>query len=346
MSIFKDCKRAIKQFFEINYWYCFRRLPYLYFDERKKKYVKSKDRAFHVSRDTWEGTRDILDEALLKIDHMYYNLKKYGVESNWYILGAYLDECNKKERDILLQQALDDTADYGKAKCTDHRKTSKEDRKLKRVEVPMWCGVRCTDDTGSNKWMLQAFIQDYYDKKYSKIIDTKVRFVVKNYDFNKDKSQQIEIKTTEYDFKDRTLSRFLEILKDLNPKIIEKTGMDFGLDKKDSAYKMLMKAFDTDTINITPKIYCQLSDKIKKKCQGNRKKLHDLLLLRKDIRKLSIIWDTDDKYSSTWFGKNFEDKEAERKAILDGHALYDKDVKDLYMKIANFMAENHDYWWD
>jgi hypothetical protein len=58
--------------------------------------------------------------------------------------------------------------------------------------------------------------------------------------------------------------------------------------------------------------------------------------------RLINISDLDDKYTKSWFGI----PEAGTKEILDSQEDYKKDVKELYMKLCNFMSENHDVWWD
>ena len=83
-NIFSKIKRHISQFFETEYWYRFRKLSFFWLDDETGKYIERKERARDLTTITWDGENDILGMMLLKIDHMYYNLKHYGCHSDFY----------------------------------------------------------------------------------------------------------------------------------------------------------------------------------------------------------------------------------------------------------------------
>jgi hypothetical protein len=98
----RELKRIISQFFETEYWYRWRKWDYYYFDDEIGKYVKN---GKCVARDyltcTWDGEGDILGMMRLKIEHMYYNLKKYGNQADF-----YLDSYNVLEKGTENDKAL------------------------------------------------------------------------------------------------------------------------------------------------------------------------------------------------------------------------------------------------
>lgn len=334
MSVFRTCKRIISQFFEINYWYCFRKLIELYPDG-DNKYSRPKNRAFHVSKCTWEGCYDILNMMLLKIEHMYYNLKKYGVEADWYMFESFVKECPKKEQKILLQSLIDSFVYY----VDDPKKSPKyleKNKRLRTIDIPFWIAKGHTEDGVEAK--LKSFIVNYYDKKWKNIIDTKISFVLT---MTQDGAGDKTVRTTEYDFREHALEQLEKILRDLDKKIYEKVSYDFGFESEANILNCLTNANETNTVKITPAVYCQLSNKTKEKCQGNRKKLHDLLILRNYIKRLVRLSDMDDKYTDHW-----DDSDDKSKNIKDSYELYRKDVKALYSKIFDFMYNNHDKLWD
>ena len=86
-NIFKEIKRIISQFIETEYWYRFRRLPSYWYDDEENIYSPLKEKI--PARDwltrTWDGENDILDIMRLKIEHMFWNLKKHGAQAYFYL---------------------------------------------------------------------------------------------------------------------------------------------------------------------------------------------------------------------------------------------------------------------
>ena len=83
-NIFRTIKRHISQWVETEYWYRFRKVSFFWFDDETNKYVEHKERARELTTITWDGDKDILGMMLLKIDHMFYNLKHWAAQANFY----------------------------------------------------------------------------------------------------------------------------------------------------------------------------------------------------------------------------------------------------------------------
>ena len=92
-NIFKEIKRIISQFIETEYWYRFRRLPSYWYDDEENIYSPLKEKI--PARDwltrTWGGENDILDIMRLKIEHMFWNLKKHGAQAYFYLDSGNLE---------------------------------------------------------------------------------------------------------------------------------------------------------------------------------------------------------------------------------------------------------------
>jgi len=101
MKIFRNLKRIISQFFETEYWYRFRKIPYSYFDDFGEdctnKYIWKKYKARDILTSTWDGEGDMLNMMLLKIEHQFYNLKHYGSQADFYFDSHTIIEHGSKE---------------------------------------------------------------------------------------------------------------------------------------------------------------------------------------------------------------------------------------------------------
>ena len=97
-KIFKKVKRIISQFIETEYWYRFRKLPSYWYNDEENIYSPLKE--IIPARDwltcTWGGENDILNIMRLKIEHMFWNLKKHGCQAYFY-LDSYNLESQHRE---------------------------------------------------------------------------------------------------------------------------------------------------------------------------------------------------------------------------------------------------------
>ena len=90
-KLFRKIKRIISQFIETEFWYRFRRLPSYWYDDEQNNYspLKEKIPARVWLTRTWDGENDILNMMRVKVEHMFWNLKRYGNQAYF-----YLDSCN------------------------------------------------------------------------------------------------------------------------------------------------------------------------------------------------------------------------------------------------------------
>lgn len=69
-----------------------------FYDEDKCKYVSDRQiPALDWLTRSWEGEDDILHIMLLKIEHMFWNLKKHGMQADFYIDSYNFMEENRKD---------------------------------------------------------------------------------------------------------------------------------------------------------------------------------------------------------------------------------------------------------
>ena len=87
ITVFRELGRIISQFFETEYFYRFR-------------FINKNTRALSYLNSTWEGTTDIFRIMLVKVEHMFYNIKNHNDIAPMYIEPEYFTfSQNLKEQD-------------------------------------------------------------------------------------------------------------------------------------------------------------------------------------------------------------------------------------------------------
>ena len=86
-----------------------------------------------------------------------------------------------------------------------------------------------------------------------------------------------------------------------------------------------------------------ISDDLKSRIVGNRRTLKDLLELRRYVKKLCSLSDTDDKYYNMWKDSPLEERQ---KKIQESYEIFKNDRRELYQKVCNLMSGRGLYWWD
>ena len=295
-NIFKTIKRHISQFVETEYWYRFRKISFFWFDDEINKYVERKERARELTTITWDGDRDILGMMLLKIDHMFYNLKYYAAQADF-----YFDSHN-----ILEHGTLDDK---------------------------VWTIQEILKE---HDWSLSKNDIDWQNNQYNFILDNGVhenRFVY-GYDIDNNPLYYIRRWNT-----DKTVEYFYGHKNHLE-------SLDKGLDIHDTTCLTIIDGIIKYiySVNIPITEYHKLSSELKPYARGNRRTLTDLLHLRHMVKKLYTMEDTDDKYFNMW-GK-IKDLDKQQEQLLKAEKLYEQDRRDLYQRIADYMASRGQSWWD
>lgn len=369
-NIFRELKRIISQYFETEYWYRFRQIPYYWYDDESGKYQKSKDRtrARDIITSTWNGENDIYGIMRLKLEHMYYNLKHYAWQANFYIdaFRFFEKEATDSDRSLFCRQIIDtreaNPSEYEYSSEFDHFEqwtdgdttSPKKTKKCayKDYENDWWIGNEETDDPEvSESGLIHYYLyhSEYFDgwgwtttwgvkRSFDKQIPpetipkkNKLYYV----DFSKDledrEAPQYRHKKEESLFYFPSCYTFENIQKEL-----DKRGIKINV-----VEGLLTGAQTMDVSDM--KVFSQLSPYMKSCARGKRRVLTDLLALRHMVKKLDNMSDMDDKYYCMW--KDLKGDEASKKLIEAGE-LFNQDRKELLHKIADFIADNGGGWWD
>lgn len=371
---FRELKRVITQFFETEYWYRFRKTPHYYFNDETQKYELSKwdKTARDIITCTWNGDSDILQMALLKTEHMFYNLKKHSYHQYFYVdsFRFFEEGATDKDRGIFARQFLGNCEkhpDQYKYSWNFNRKefysdeelretVTKKDRKHKDYvgyENSWWIGNEEVDKSISDSGLIHYYLYHHdmfdgwgwittwgikrtYDEQIppSEIPEKKKQYYLNldEPDFGHEEAPQYRTK------KEESVTYF--------PSCYTWTNIQKLLDDREikiDALKGFLSGAQTMTID-DMKVYAELSPYIKSKARGLRRNLVELLHFRHMLKKLINMSDTDDKYFNMW--AEVKDPDEKSKKLEESITLFRQDRKNLYHEIAEYMAENGDSWWD
>ena len=371
---FRELKRVISQFFETEYFYRFRKTPHYYLNDETQKYEPSKydKRARDITTCTWNGDSDILQMALLKTEHMFYNLKKHSFHQYFYVdsFRFFEDGATDSDRALFARQVLDNYEKSPKKYeyCWNfNRKEFFSDRKLSKTvskktikynkyvgfENSWWIGNEEVDKSISDSelvhyylyhhdmfdgwgWQTTWGIKRTFDEQIppSEIPEKKKQYYLNldEPDLGHEEAPQYRVKKTE----DVTYFPSCYTWKDIQ-KLIDDKGI------KIEVLKSFLTGAQTMLID-DMKVYAKLSPYIKSKARGLRRNLVELLRFRHMLKKLIYMSDTDDKYYQMW--DSVKDPDEKSKKLNEAEELYRQDRKNLYHEIAEYMAENGDSWWD
>lgn len=285
-NIFHELKRIVSQFIETEWWYRHRKIKTYWYDDDDKKFHQSSFKARDILTSTWNGEDNILGMALLKIEHMFYNLKKFSWEKYFYVDSYYI-----------LKYGSDDDIKWAFNQIVSKRNNNKEEflEGINNYE---------SDD----------------NRLYSKFV------------WGYDKDNNPRMLTVFYDSDTDIKVNFLKY---------QETPLSEVFNHKNVVEGVISYAYDVD---VPIEKYHELNEKLKSHVRGLRKKLTDLLYLRRLIKKLFYMNDTDDKYFKMW--GYIKDEKEQRKKMLESRKLYESDRKKLHTEIAEFMIKNGEFWWD
>jgi hypothetical protein len=371
---FRELKRVIAQFFETEYWYRFRKTPHYYLNDDTQKYELSKydKRARDTLTCTWNGDSDILQMALLKTEHMFYNLKKHSYHQYFYVdsFRFFEDGATDSDRALFARQVLDNYEKSPKKYeyCWNfNRKEFFSDRKLSKTvskktrkynkyvgfENSWWIGNEDVDKSISDSelahyylyhhdmfdgwgWQTTWGIKRTFDEQIppSEIPEKRKQYYLNldDPDLGHEEAPQYRVKKTE----DVTYFPSCYTWKDIQ-KIVDDKGIKIDVLKSFLSGAQTMLVDDM-------KVYAKLSPYIKSKARGLRRNLVELLHFRHMLKKLIYMSDTDDKYYQMW--DSVKDPDEKSKKLYEAEELYRQDRKNLYHEIAEYMAEYGDSWWD
>lgn len=294
---FRTLKRIIAQYFETEYWYRFRKYYSFWYDKDERKYEITKNKARDVITSTWNGENDILSIMLLKIEHMFYNLKRYGNQLGFYIDSYHFLEKEATEQDkiLFINQIF-------------NKKPIEKNKEF-------WIGNEEKDNVTIHYYLV--------------IEKNKTDYTIKVISRQKG-----------------NLDKYILGFETKNLKNIELQKIQKSLDDCNISINILDSLFIGEQTFVIDdmKTYTRLSPYMKSVARGLRRQLTDLLQLRRMIKKLNNMTDIDDKYYSMWSEE--KDKELRSKKVVEARKLFEKDRKELYLKIANFMIDKGETWWD
>ena len=374
LNIFKELIRIVSSFVETEYWYRFRKTPHYYLNDDTQKYEPSKydKRARDTLTCTWNGDSDILQMALLKTEHMFYNLKKCSYHQYFYVdsFRFFEDGATDSDRALFARQVLDlyEKSPKKYEYCWNfNRKEFFSDRKLSKTvskktrkynkyvgfENSWWIGNEDVDKSISDSelvhyylyhhdmfdgwgWQTTWGIKRTFDEQIppSEIPEKRKQYYLNldDPDLGHEEAPQYRVKKTE----DVTYFPSCYTWKDIQ-KIVDDKGIKIDVLKSFLTGAQTMLVDDM-------KVYAKLSPYIKSKARGLRRNLVELLHFRHMLKKLIYMSDTDDKYYQMW--DSVKDPDEKSKKLYEAEELYRQDRKNLYHEIAEYMAEYGDSWWD
>lgn len=314
MGIFRELERVISQAFERHYWYNSRKIHPMWYDKDENKWQESRSiRAKKITTCTWNGEEDVLEIMLLKIDHMFHNLRKNSIEKQYYIFGQDIIKYGTYEDKMLIVRgAVNETF-----------------KDKKKVWLMLGHNVKEVSKTA------QFYLQ-YDDVKNTIILSC---------DYDKKSDIIREWKVSDRCDLGITVTYFISALyKRVLQEYIEQNDIELNDGVRDIDTDILAH-LDTSGFyySFPMKDVCRLSSTLKKHAMGAFIKCKDLLHLRRLVKNVMRIDDLDDRYS-TW--KDLYDGEEKSRKIEECNTLFMNDRKEAYRKIADFMAEKGLNWWD
>lgn len=350
-NIFRKAKRHISQFFETEYWYRFRKLHKYWLDDDTGRWEECAPQrhARDIITSTWEGEDDLWGAMLLKIDHMFWNLKKYGVEKKYYFKD--LSAATREDRRFLASKKLKDALSKEKELLLCNTET--DDKSISDDGIVNFYLKYCDNEI--------VLVEKIHRQIPPKSIPKKNKFYSLDvwrdengkirYDMSREAPQYRSLESSEIARTARDLGDFAGVAWMVAEKLGDyisrhgclKCELDFSREPSGLLEDILLErpsGFDVDIeIEDLPK----LSPQLRKTAVGNFVKCRDLLRLRRLIKNLLAMDDMDDKYS-TW--RNAETKEEKNKSFKADRENFQKDRKEAYRKICDLMCEKGLNWWD
>ena len=335
---FDKIKRKIKYFFRTQYWYHFKKLPsfHLDLDEDTNKWIEEKIPAQSILNSFWNGEKDLLDIIQLKLEYMFYNIKKYAYHS-WFYIPAdefFKEEATSRDRSLFTRQIIDG--------CEKHPENYKYSSFFSKKEF--WTDTEYTKtvEKKSRKYKVYAGYENSWRVgfEYMKLPNGELSSVC-YYLFHSEEGDGWGYTTTwglkktymdeNKNLKEENITYFPSVYTfDMVQEILDEKGI------KINVLKGLLNGAQTMDIP-DMKVYKKLSPYMKSVAMGKRKSLTKILELRHIVKKLKQVSIDDDKYYNVW-----KDAAAGKEVgikIKEAVNLYKEDKKKLYTELFNFLAE-------
>lgn len=366
-KFFKEIKRIISQFFEREYWYNHRKISHFWFDEDDNKWRDSSypKNARTIMNCTWEGEWDLWCSMLLKLDHMFWNLKKYGVEANYYFYSGNIDKyANDSDKKILAKKVINSALFNFEKYSKDKNKDKVNIFWLFNIDVDSQysdngkAGFYLKYSENSKKLYLTS-------KTNEKIPANQIKKKNKLYTIDSyiDKNGKKQWAHTEAD---QYRQKFGEVLETWNLSNIEEredfilNNIDILITKRCRDYAK--EAFDVDiedNVDLMQVVLNRLdqccpsfeieeipflSKELRNYATGNFVKCRDILHLRRLIKKLLETSEDDMKYDYLFINESDEDKR--NAGFKEAIERYNADREAAYKRVMDFMREKSQNWWD
>ena len=305
-----ELSRLVEQFLEREYWYSFRKIHRV--SEFEGETYRYNREALDCTNCTWDGEKDILGMIYLKLSHMIYNLKNFGNTVDQYF-DSYLlmkDTCNN-ESDYNWAKAKVIQDNFGKPDSDNYKvnhwnSESSDEGYINRVGL----GSDNTPAVSTGYFLTEYCMPDknYICVEYKLCNESKYTLLEKLNTIDLDEAQ----------------------------KILDKHNINIG----NIADFVIYHNY---TIRVTWPDYQIISPELKEKVRGNIISVRQLWQLRKYVKQLWLLEDTDDKYTDMW-DKAPDDQKGE--LIKEAEKVFLKDREELYKKICDYMIKYGQCWWD
>lgn len=353
LNVFKELKRLVSQSIEREYWYSKRKVTHLWYDEEDCKWRDSSypKNARTIMNSTWEGETDIWYTVLLKLDHMFWNLRKYGAEKDWYIFSSDIQTYGTKEDKAFLTGKVIDAA-------------FREERKFKNIFL-----ANADISKGLSDNSIIGFFLKYDEPHHTMYLTGKTNKLIPqdkipkkkklySLESHKDDNGKIIFESVlaeqyetmkEYVIDSVTNEDVYECARVLSLRF-ERSMQDF-LKQHDvknfnsgSLDDLILDRIDEIGVNYSVVDRMKLSKELKAHAVGNFVKCRDILHLRHLIKNLLKVSNDDMKYDYMWV--DIKDYDQRLLAMKEAQVHYDADRKEAYHKVADFMCEKALRWWD
>ncbi len=389
-NIFKKIKRTISQFIETEYWYRFRKLPSYWYDDEQNIYSPLKEKI--PARDwltrTWDGENDILDIMRLKIEHIFWNLKKHGNQAYFYLNSCdleskYRENIPETDKQWAIDQIFDKYFSGIKPKYSSWNHSFSEEFHNTRIwKSKLWIGNTYTKeyDRADSDSIINDFehhsdsgLCHYYlvcqgssslkdnniiNRKFYIAHETDIQIPAdeipkkqKYYYFNKeDFLNDIHMEAPQYRKKDFTKDFELPSVFGTSPFSDFHKLQDLLNQNRIPIHNILDEIFSGEqSFNISLSDYQKLTPETRAFVRGNRCTLTQLLHLRHLIKNIQKIDSMNKKYTDLFLNNekwNEMSQEERNLARKNAEMSYKNDRRAAYQKLADYMAEYGDLWWD
>lgn len=302
-----------KKYFEIKYWYRWRILNKIWYNEENNKYYTLKEKQFpsykakNVLKSTQNGEYDLWQIMLLKLEHMFWNLHKHGIETKYYFYDSDIEKyAAEKDKIFLAKKVL-------KSALFNNHEFWIKDISIKNNILGIYLNFE------NNK--INLYLKN--SRGIKEILDTW------NLSFNEERAlnqllDQINI------LLNRKIKYYLKENYDIEWQNI--SILDLAISKQNQYCNSI-------EIEEMPEI----SKELKKYAVGNFVKCKQILQLRRLIKKF-LNFDIDNKYDFSYMDLNDNIKRDE--IMLKENTTFKEEREKLYREIMNYMIEYSINWWN